>query len=77
MPGAAVTSKLDSSSSMMMCGRLADASHARPDGSAGRPAACAPRARPSGPFAGGSASIQPVEASRDTATTPERARLEM
>ena len=77
MPGAAVTSKLNSSSSMMICGRLAVASQARAAGSAGRPAACASRARLSGPFAGGSASIHPVEASRDTATTPERARLEI
>ena len=76
MSGAAVTSKLDSSSSMMMCGRLAVVSQASP-GSAGRPAARASRARLSGPFAGGSASIHPVEASRDTATTPERARLEI
>ncbi|MEH2578013.1 putative membrane protein [Bradyrhizobium sp. AZCC 1708] len=68
-------SKLDSSSSMMMCGRFAVASQVSAGGSMGRPAACAP-ARRSGPFVGGSTSIHPVEASRDTATTPERAKLE-
>ena len=61
----------------MMCGRLAVASQAVAGGSTGWPAARASRARLSGPFAGGSASIHPVEASRDTATTPERARLEI
>ena len=61
----------------MMCGRLAVVSQASPDGSAGRTAAFASRARLSGLFAGGSASIHPVDASRDTATTPERARLEI
>ena len=61
----------------MMCGRLAVASQASSDGNAGRTSARASRARLSGPLAGGSASIHPVEASRDTATTPERARLEI
>ena len=61
----------------MMCGRLAVAAQASPDGNAGRAAARASRARLSGPFAGGSASIHPVDASRDTATMPERARLEI
>ena len=60
----------------MMCGRLAVVAQASA-GSAGKVAARASRARLSGLFAGGSASIHPVEASRDTATTPERARLEM
>jgi hypothetical protein len=43
-----------------------------------RPAeACAPRASGSAGCEGGSASIHPVELNRDTATTPERARLEI
>jgi hypothetical protein len=48
-----------------MCGRLAVAVQASPDGNAGRAAARASRARLSGPFAGGSASTHPVDASHD------------
>ena len=59
----------------MICGRFTVVSQVSPGGSAGRPAACAPGA--SGPPAAGSASIHPVDVSRDTATTPERARLEI
>src|SRR4051812_21395129 len=77
MPGAAVTSKLDSSSIMMMCGRLMVVSQSAEGRSAVVVEACAPRASGSGGCAGGSASIQPVEERRDTETTPERARLEM
>src|SRR5262245_37917153 len=76
MPGAAVTSKLDSSSIMMMCGRLTFVSHSAGGGSTTGAAACAPRASGSEGCDSGSASIQPVEERRDTATTPERARLE-
>ena len=77
MPGAVVTSKLDSSSIMMMCGRFTEASQSPGSGSMAGAAAWAPRASGSDGCAGGSASIQPVELNRDTATTPERARLEM
>jgi hypothetical protein len=76
MPGAAVTSKLDSSSIMMMCGRLTDMSHSAGGGNGGADA-CAPRASGSEGCAGGSASIHPVEVRRDIAITPDRERLEM
>src|SRR5947207_6890382 len=77
MPGAAVTSKLDSSSIMMTCGRLTLVSQSEGGASITGAAACAPRASGRAGCDGGSASIQPVEERRDTATTPERARLEM
>ena len=76
MSGAEVTSKLDSSSSMMMCGRLAVVSQVAAGTCIEGKAACADD-KCSGLSAGGSASIQPVEASREIATTPERARLEI
>ena len=59
-----------------MCGRFTDASHSAGNGRA-IVAACAPRASGSEGWLGGSASIQPVEVRCDTATTPDRARLEM
>src|SRR5262245_29689035 len=76
MPGAAVTSKLDSSSIMMTCGCLTDASQSA-GGERDDVEACAPRASGSEGCAGGSASIHPVDVRRDTATTPDRERLEM
>src|SRR5262245_49021202 len=76
MPGAAVTSKLDSSSIMMTCGRVTDASQSA-GGARDDLEACAPRASGSEGCAGGSASIHPVDVRRDTATTPDRERLEM
>ena len=57
----------------MICGRLKALSHDSPDDSVVRPAACASRV--SERLAGGSASIHPVEASRDTAKTPESVAL--
>src|SRR5262245_64890436 len=75
MPGAAVTSKLDSSSIMMTCGRVTDASQSA-GGARDDLEACAPRASGSEGWAGGSASIHPVDVRRDTATTPDRERLE-
>src|SRR5262245_60297277 len=74
MPGAAVTSKLDSSSIMMMCGRLTVVSQSAVGGNGGAEA-CAPRASGNEGCDGGSASIHPVEVRRDTATTPDRSRL--
>ena len=77
MPGAAVTSKLelieqhdDVRPLRRGIAGLAGRQRRQPGG------VCVPR-KVSGPLAGGSASIHPVDASRDTATTPERARLEI
>ena len=61
---------------MMMCGRLTEVSQSADGGNAGAEA-CAPRASGSEGCDGGSASIHPVEVRRDTATTPDRDRLEM
>src|SRR5262249_22202755 len=65
MPGAAVMSKLDSSSTMMMCGGLLAGRQVSPERGFRRSAAAA------------SASKKPRPISSDTATTPERAKLEM